>query len=389
MNEVLKDRSKQVCGVMDPSFSRDILESDIPRDVLDVLLLDRTTGKNILWMTDGYEHLESVFDVKMGIHDEIDADVISRPGNKIIRPRVDKSKEEQRKRVVGKAEVFTPSWICNAMNNLMDAAWFDRKTSPFTIEGNKSWRATRKPIVFPKKLKKTWIDFITEVRLEITCGEAPFLASRYDTTTGEVIPIPERIGILDRKLRIVTENVGCKPKEWLKHAKMALKAILGFEWQGDNVFLARENILWTVLEYYKYYCSAEPISHDELLDLANIVSWNIWQMDGLKFVVPLSCHDETIVPKTPKAVQPDLFAIEEELSEQTLPLTKPCPGCAKKHILDGAELHNGIYCKIMDWQTGEPYEFLWHYQQGKEREKMEKERRERERKEREGRSGND
>mgnify|MGYP004420190017 FL=1 len=251
-----------------------------------------------------------------------------------------------------------------------------RKTSPFTVEGNKSWRATKKPVTFPKKLKKTWLDFVTEVRLEITCGEAPFLASRYDTTTGEVIPIPERIGILDRKLRIVTENAGTQPDEWLKYAKMALKAILGFEWQGDNLLIARENVLWTILEYYKYYCSPTPINHDDLLELANIVSWNIWQMDGLKFVVPLSCHDEAIAPKTPKAVQPDLFATEEKrLSEQTLPLTKPCPGCAKKHILDGAEFHNGTYCKIMDWGTGEPHEFVWHYLH-RDRECVEKERRE-------------
>ena len=287
MNDKATDCSQLERGVIDPDFTRDILESEIPRDVLQVLLVDRTTGKNIMWMTDGYAHLESVFDVKMGIHDEINADVISRPGNKIVRPRVDKSKEEQRKRVVGKAEVFTPSWICNAMNNLMDAAWFERKRSPFTIEGNKSWRATKRLVTFPKKLKKTWLDFVTEVRLEITCGEAPFLASRYDTTTGEVIPIPERIGILDRKLRIVTENAGTQPDEWLKYAKMALKAILGFEWQGDNLLIARENVLWTILEYYKYYCSPTPISHDDLLELANIVSWNIWQMDGLKDTVPL------------------------------------------------------------------------------------------------------
>ena len=334
--------------VIDPNLEeRDILESEIPRDVLDILLKDRTTGENILWMTDSYEHLESTLDIKMGVHDQIDAETISRPGNKVIRPRVDKSKEEQRKRVVGKAEVFTPSWICNAMNNLMDAAWFGRKTSPFTIEGPKSWWATKKPVAFPKKLKKTWLDFVTEVRLEITCGEAPFLASRYDTTTGEVIPIPERIGILDRKLRIVTENVGGNPKEWLKYAKMALKAVLGFEWQGDNVFLARENLLWTILEYYKYYCSSTPISHDDLLELANIVSWNIWQMDGLKFVVPMSCKPEVI--KTP-------------LLDGTIEThTKPCLGCAKKHILDGAEFHNGDYCKIMDWQSGEPHEFVWHY----------------------------
>ena len=354
--------TEMINRVIDPDLEkRDILESEIPRDVLDILLKDRTTGKNILWMTDGYEHLESIFGIKMGIHDPIDADAISRPGNKIIRPRVDKSKEEQRARVQKKAEVFTPSWICNNMNNLIDAAWFERKTSPFTVEGHKSWRATRKPIVFPKKLKKTWLDFVTEVRLEITCGEAPFLASRYDTTTGEIIPIPERIGILDRKLRIVTENVRGKPKEWLKYAKMALKAVLGFEWQGDNVLLARENVLWTILEYYKYYCSLTPISHDDLLELADIVSWNIWQMDGLKFVVPMSCKPTEI--KTP-------------LLDGTIEThTKPCPGCVKKHILDGAEFHNGIYSKIMDWGTGEPHEFVWHYLH-RDRASVEKEKRE-------------
>ena len=225
------------------------------------------------------------------------------------------------------------------MNNLIDAAWFGRKTSPFTVETHKSWQATRKPIVFSKKLKKTWIDFVTEVRLEITCGEAPFLVSRYDTTTGEIIPIPERIGILDRKLRIVTENVRCKPEEWLKYAKMALKAIFGFEWQGDNVLLARENVLWTILEYYKYYCSSKPISHDDLLELADIVSWNIWQMDGLKFVVPMSCK-----PKVTKETLLD-GTVETHIEE--------CPGCSKK----GNRQHFGTYCKVMDWNTGEPVEF--------------------------------
>lgn len=90
---------------IDPDFTRDILESDIPRDVLEILLTDRTTGKNIMWMTDGYEHLESVFDTKMRAQDEIDIDVISRPGNKIIRPRVDKSKAEQKERIQKKAAI--------------------------------------------------------------------------------------------------------------------------------------------------------------------------------------------------------------------------------------------------------------------------------------------
>ncbi len=71
MNDKTTDCSQLERGVIDPDFTRDILESEIPRDVLQVLLADRTTGKNIMWMTDGYAHLESVFDVKMGIHDTL------------------------------------------------------------------------------------------------------------------------------------------------------------------------------------------------------------------------------------------------------------------------------------------------------------------------------
>ena len=137
--------SASVRDQIDPDFTRDILESDIPRDVLEVLLADRTIGRNILWMTDGYVHLESVFGVKMGVQDEIGIDVISRPGNKIIRPRVDKSKAEQKERIQKKAEVFTPSWICNNMINEFDAAWFDRKPAPFTTEGSRDGGWKRLP----------------------------------------------------------------------------------------------------------------------------------------------------------------------------------------------------------------------------------------------------
>ena len=59
--------TEMINKVIDPDLEkRDILESEIPRDVLDILLKDRTTGRNILWMTDSYEHLESTFDIKMG-----------------------------------------------------------------------------------------------------------------------------------------------------------------------------------------------------------------------------------------------------------------------------------------------------------------------------------
>ena len=53
--------------------------------------------------------------------------------------------------------------------------------------------------------------------LEITCGEAPYLEKRYDTVVGDILVIRDTIGILDRKLRIVNENVFKKDKDkWIK-----------------------------------------------------------------------------------------------------------------------------------------------------------------------------
>ena len=48
---------------------------------------------------------------------------------------------------------------------------------------------------------KTWQEYVSMGVIEIICGETPFLASRYDTVTGEAITnLSERIGWLDRKL---------------------------------------------------------------------------------------------------------------------------------------------------------------------------------------------
>ena len=74
------------------------------------------------------------------------------------------------------------------------------------------WITAIGKIEFPKR--KRWQRYVDSKRLEITCGEAPYLVSRYDTTTGEIIPIGDRIGILDRKLRIVGENTSSE-STWL------------------------------------------------------------------------------------------------------------------------------------------------------------------------------
>lgn len=123
----------------------------------------------------------------------------------MIKPRTTKSKKEQALRVRDKAEVFTPpSWVCNNQNNLVYNAWFGRK-NVFNTEAEQTWITTAEKIEFPDG--KTWQDYVKANRMEVACCEAPYLASRYDTVTCQWIEIKDRIGILDRKIRVINEKL--------------------------------------------------------------------------------------------------------------------------------------------------------------------------------------
>lgn len=305
----------------------DIREDDImvlSEEVLKTLLKDHTTDKNIFWATHDYESLGSEYDY----HSEILPHLITGEHGMVIMPRVLKSKQQQTDRVKDMAEVFTPSWVCNAQNNLVDEAWFERK-DVFNVEdqADHTWKSTTEKILFPEE--KTWKDYVRATRMEITCGEAPYLVSRYDTTTGEAIPIDKRIGLLDRKLRVIGENTINK-EDWIKWAEIAYQNIYGYEWQGDNLLLAREALLWTFIENYQAKFGKAPMLKS-INYIAYIVSWNLWQMDGLKGVVPDSCHSTT-------EVSGGLF---DERTERII----PCTGCEKYNI----RAHNGEYCMIRDW----------------------------------------
>ena len=107
-----------------------------------------------------------------------------------------------------------------------------------------------------------------------------------------MIPTEDRIGILDRKLRIVNENA-VDDAEWLKWTIRAFQSVYGFEYQGDNVLVARINLLMTFVDYYKERFKAVP-EIQTLKKIANIIAWNIWQMDGLKGTVPLGKPQEEV-----------------------------------------------------------------------------------------------
>lgn len=304
----------------------------LDNELLEILLKDRSSKKNIIWATDNYSHKGFGYQSS----DEITVVTITGHNGSVIKPRTEKSQKEQITRIRDKAEVFTPSWVCNKQNNLVDNAWFGTEFV-FNTESENTWNATTSAIQFPTASGKTWQDYINDVRLEITCGEAPYLVSRYDTVSGNTIELSQRIGLLDRKLRVISENVNSEP-EWYSWAKKAFQNIYGYEWQGDNLLLARENLLFTFVDYYENKFGLFPIK-EYLQEIATIISWNIWQMDGLKFVIPESCKEE-------EDSQLSLFDFSKE--------KQPCPGCAK----NDPYAHTGIYCIIKDWKEDKTVRFV-------------------------------
>ena len=279
----------------------DILEEEILKlapEVLERLLWDHSRPKyknelgeechhHIYWATDMYESRGDGF----GFFDEIMISSVTGENRMLVRPRAVKSKEEQEKRTREKAEVFTPAWVCNAQNNLIDEAWFGRKGVFNHENDDHTWTPNREDITFPEG--KTWKDYVWDKRLEITCGEAPYLVSRYDAITGEPIDdLMMRVGLLDRKLRVVNQCAKDK-SEWMIWAECALKSIYGYEWQGDNLLLAREAIFYTFIDYYEDFCTRKeilpiPSLSQSYARLAYLISWNIFQMDGIKMTLPMS-----------------------------------------------------------------------------------------------------
>lgn len=92
-------------------------------------------------------------------------------------------------------------------------------------------------------------------------------------------------------------------------------------------------MLYTFIDYFKERYKKEP-EVEQLKELAHIISWNLWQMDGLKGVVPNSCKINTNTL--------GLLVFEDEVEQL-------CSACAKQSYVG----HIGKKCKIKDWQDGE------------------------------------
>lgn len=265
--------------------------------IFNILLIDRTKStkrciKNIIWANENYIKYDAE---KYSANSEIKFELITGKYDNIIQPRALKAAQLQKKRTRTIAEVFTPMEILKQQNDEIDKNYHNDNLETYT--------------------KKTWI--------EITCGEAPYIATRYNVITGKLIGLDERVGFLDRKLRKINKECNIKDK-WKDLVKEAYKASYGFEWNGDSLLLARENLLYTYFDYYNDKWNEEPLL-EEIEEIAIIISYNIFQMDGLKCIIPLSDIDTT------KKEQLNLFNKIEKINNQT-------------------QSKKGQYVKIMNWR---------------------------------------
>ncbi len=247
-------------------------------DLLKILLMDctRTTPQkvhNISWATDLY--------VGHAHEDEIQLDDLVQANESLIQPRVTKSKLMQRARTQDYAEVYTPSGVVKQVNQQVD-----KQSGLWPVN------------------ETNWQSYVKDLRLEITCGEAPFMVNRYDVASGEKIEdLSKRAGFLDFKLQVVSRYCNSQ-NAWLEWALQAFKAAYGYEWQGDSLFLARENLLYTFVEYWNHQFPGDEIDLTKKLSaeqlkylqkVAKIIAWNVWQMDGLSYTLPLSCTKNAAV----------------------------------------------------------------------------------------------
>ncbi|WP_235943593.1 restriction endonuclease [Acinetobacter terrestris] len=280
----------------DADISENKIRKQMP-DILDILLIDRTTSttktqKNIIWANENY--LKHGQDYAATAH--IKPALITGQMGHIIMPRALKTRELQKQRTKSKAEVFTPLWIVKKQNDVIEQNYLNDN--------------------FETYIKRTW--------LEITCGEAPYMATRYDMETGEIIPLVERVGFVDRKLKRINAEINDKA-EWQRLVEEAYKASYGFEWNGDSLLLARENLLYTYQDYYFAKWQELP-TYGLLKEIAEIISYNIFQMDGLKYIIPLT-------EKRLKVIDPQMsFFMDEESQEKWL-------------------IRPGKRVKVMNWDT--------------------------------------
>ena len=114
----------------------------------------------------------------------------------------------------------------------------------------------------------------------------------------------------------------------------AFESVYGYEYQGDNLLIARINLLETFCEYTWDRWNEGP-TDSSLKRIADIISWNLWQMDGIHGVIPYvgAVCEQKGENETHQMTMFEIMGIADESEpepEEVLPET--------------------IDCKIHDWR---------------------------------------
>lgn len=251
--------NQQINSLDSSDVQENIIRQSMPR-ILDILLIDRTTSspsktRNIIWATNNYKKFGAQVYTETS---EIKPELVTGIMGNIIKPRALKDRDMQLARTKSKAEVFTPVWVVRRQNDEVDKTYESDDLETY--------------------VSRKWI--------EITCGEAPYMTTRYDMETGNLILLKNRVGFIDRKLKRINREINDKA-EWQRLVELAYKSSYGFEWSGDSLLIARENLLYTYRDFYVEKWGEEPL-YGLFEEIAKIISYNIFQMDGEKYIIPLS-----------------------------------------------------------------------------------------------------
>lgn len=271
--------------------------------LLGKLLQDKTTKGNIIWATDAYQEYGPDYEKDREI--KVHLITVINPG--IIKKRVHRASEQQAQRTKRHAEVSTPLWLCNLMNEYADNVWFSDGEFDGGLDTRMNWSLV--PEAVPK--------YINSRRLEITCGEAPFLVQRYDSSTGKILPLTERQGLLDRKMKWVNACYADDEEKWMHWCLRAFQSIYGYEYQGDSLLIARLNMVMSFEDYMKAAFQRRPTKR-EFEKIINVVTWNLMQMDGITYQIPC-CK---VVEAVSEASLFDEHATESIIPRTTFPYVK-------------------------------------------------------------------
>ena len=186
-----------------------------------------------------------------------------------VSPHYLRTQSDRKQRAQKQAEVVTPLKLVKMMvDNLV-------KESPEIVN---SWQALAKSTV-----------------LEPACGETPFITTRYDIETGDIIPLNKRVGFLDRKFAEIDKAVN-NEKDWLKWAFEAVNSVWGFDADGGSVLIARTNIVNTFADHLQEKWNRTP-TRKELKWLATITQHNYFQDDYKIAFEKLKRADRLPLPK--------------------------------------------------------------------------------------------